>query len=461
VSELAAGKPVALPAPEESATKAWGLSRLLNGSRSLGLIMLAPALALVVLFFLIPVVMTAVFAFTNMSTATGISGGAYQIAPGSLQLLQSSMPELAAKLAEPKYVVDEDGLESLQERGIAEEIIDELRAGHLGEAFGDRREAERMIKALKARPNTRVVKQISEAFNRSVVNLRFATLDELLQTIERFGMTLSEEEKAELRKVSYSGWVWTTRNVERMLSDSDSLRIFLNTAFYVSTVLFLFNIPFALVLAIGTHYMPEAPAGIFRSLWLLPRVSPPVIYVLMWKWLAWDTGFISMVLAQFGVPSRNWMMDTTANAWLFIFLINGFVGASMGMLVFASALKSIPRTHFWASEVDGASRWQQIRYIILPQLRWPILFVTCYQTLSLLASFEYIYLSTDGGPGGTTEVWALAAFHQALSNYAGNLQYGYGAAMALVLVIVGIVLALGYLRLFNYRALLARPLIER
>ncbi|MGO8470128.1 hypothetical protein AB9F45_37735, partial [Rhizobium leguminosarum] len=36
--------------------------------------------------------------------------------------------------------------------------------------------------------------------------------------------------------------------------------------------------------------------------------------------------------------------------------------------------------------VIGASRWQQIRYIILPQMRWPILFVTCYQTLSLLAS---------------------------------------------------------------------------
>ena len=460
VSELAAGKTSAHSAGAASSKRSAGLSRVLNSSRWLGLIMLSPALVLVVLFFLIPVVMTAVFAFTNMSTATGISGGAYQIAPGSLQLLQTSMPELAAKLAEPKYIVDEDGLAALKERGIAEELIEELRE-HLGEVFGDRREAERMIKTLESRPNTRVVKQISEAFNRSVVNLRFATLSELLEATERFGMALTEVEKAAIGKVSYSGWVWTTRNVERMLTDSDSLRIFLNTAFYVSTVLFLFNIPFALVLAIGTHYMPEAPAGIFRSLWLLPRVSPPVIYVLMWKWLAWDTGFISMVLVQFGIPAKNWMMDSTANAWFFIFLINGFVGASMGMLVFSSALKSIPRTQYWASEVDGASRWQQIRYIILPQLRWPILFVTCYQTLSLLASFEYIYLSTDGGPGGTTEVWALAAFHQALSNYAGNLQYGYGAAMALVLVIVGIVLALIYLKLFNYRALLQRPLIER
>jgi inositol-phosphate transport system permease protein len=128
--------------------------------------------------------------------------------------------------------------------------------------------------------------------------------------------------------------------------------------------------------------------------------------------------------------------------------------------VFASALKAIPKTQFWASEIDGASRWQQIRYIVLPQLRWPILFVTCYQTLSLLASFDLILLSTDGGPGGSTEVWSLAAYHTALNNYAGNLEYGYGSAMALALVIIGIVLALAYLRIFNYRTLVAKPLIE-
>jgi inositol-phosphate transport system permease protein len=222
----------------------------------------------------------------------------------------------------------------------------------------------------------------------------------------------------------------------------------------------LFNTTYAMVLAISTHYMPDAPAGFFRSLWLLPRITPPVIYVLMWKWLAWDTGFISMALAPFGVPPKNWLLDSAPNAWFFVILINGFVGASMGMLVFASALRAIPKSQFWASEVDGASRWQQIRYVILPQLRWPILFVTCYQTLSLLASFDLILLATDGGPGGSTEVWSLAAYHTALNNYAGNLEYGYGAAMALLLVIIGIVAALAYLRIFNYRTLIAKPLIE-
>ncbi len=234
----------------------------------------------------------------------------------------------------------------------------------------------------------------------------------------------------------------------------------INTLFYVFTTLILFNTGFALVLAISTHYMESGPAGFFRSVWLLPRITPPVLYVLMWKWLAWDSGFLSVVLEPFGFAPRNWLLDSPANAWTFIILINGIVGASMGMLIFASAIKAIPAALFHASEVDGATRRQQIWHIILPQLRWPILFITSYQTLSLLTSFEYILLATDGGPGGATEVWALTTYMKALSNYGGALQYGYGAALSLVLVVIGVTLSLLYLKLFDFKTLTAPPKIE-
>lgn len=432
----------------------------MNSSKALGLLLITPALIIIILFFLVPVVLTAIFSFTNMSTATGITGGAYQIAPNSLQRLRSVIPEIAEQLAEPKYIIDERGLAALEGLGIVPSVASELRAKHLDEVFPTRREAERMIKGLADRPSTREVKQISEQFNRSLVNARFPSKNALFTALDGQGLELSGAQKETIATATYSGWTWTGENFRRMFSSQDTARILLNTAFYVSLVLVLFNTTYAMVLAISTHYMAEAPAGFFRSLWLLPRISPPVIYVLMWKWLAWDTGFISMFLAPFGVAPKNWMLDSAANAWTFVILINGFVGASMGMLVFASALKAIPKSQYYASEVDGANRWQQIHYIILPQMRWPILFVTCYQTLSLLASFDLILLATDGGPGGSTEVWSLAAYHTALNNYAGNLEYGFGSAMALALVIIGIVLALIYLRVFNYRALVAKPLIE-
>ncbi|HTN63398.1 MAG TPA: sugar ABC transporter permease [Devosia sp.] len=435
----------------------------MNSSRTLGLLLLTPALVLVVLFFLVPVTLTAVFSFTNMSTATGITGGAYQIGPSSLQRLGSNygFPQLAERLSEPSYVIDERGLVALETAGIKPAAVAQLRAEHLDEAFATRRDAERMIKTLKIRPSTRDVKQISEQFNRSLLDTRFASEAELLGALDALKLDVTPEQRDAIAAASYSGWTWTTDNFRRMVSTPDNARTLINTVIYVGFVLVLFNTGYAMVLAIATHYMPETPGGIFRSIWLLPRITPPVIYVLMWKWLAWDSGFISLFLGQFGVPSKNWLLDSDVNAWVFVILINGFVGASMGMLVFSSALRAIPQSQFYASEVDGANRLQQIRHIVLPQMRWPILFVTCYQTLSLLASFDLILLSTNGGPGGATEVWSLMTYHTALNNYSGNLEYGYGTALALVLVVIGVVMSVLYLRVFNYRALLAKPLIEQ
>jgi inositol-phosphate transport system permease protein len=434
----------------------------MNSSRRLGLVLMLPAIVLVVLLFLLPVALTAVFSFTNMSTATGITGGAWQIAPNTIQRLrdQHGMAELATKLGEPSFVVDERGLAALETAGIDAPIVSELRSDHLGEAFASRREIERMIRGLRQRPRTPDVKRISAEFSRSLANARFHSEAALFSAVEAIDAQLSEEEKAALSEASYTGWTWTTENFRRMVSSPDTGRALANTLIYVGLTLVLFNTGFAMLLALATHYVPERPAGVFRILWLLPRITPPVIYVLMWKWLAWDTGFLSAVLDDFGVRPRNWMLGSPTSAWVMVVLINGLVGASMGMLIFSSAIRAIPESLFHASAVDGAYRWQQIRHIILPHLRWPILFVTCYQTLSLLTSFDYILLSTNGGPGGATEVWALAIYHTALNNYAGNLQYGYGAAMALVLVVIGIVLSLLYLRLFNYGALVQRPLIE-
>ena len=434
-----------------------------GNSRYLGLYLLAPAGIFVLVFFLAPVLLTGVFGFTNMSTATGISGGAYLVSDNSMLNLKSRHAEddLAEQLSQKVYTIDAEGLAAALEAGGEAAAIAELEARFLGETFTSRRDIETVIKALNNRPSrTRDIKIISAHFEHSVVNIRYQTQEELLNAVAEFGITLNEAQAEALIDVAFTGWRFTTQNFKIMMSLPDTKKTMINTLFYVFTTLALFNVGFALVLAISTHYMPSGTAGFFRSVWLLPRITPPVLYVLMWKWLAWDTGFLSVILEPLGFEPRNWLLDTPANAWTFIILINGLVGASLGMLIFSSAIKAIPAALFHASEVDGASRWQQIWHIILPQLRWPILFITSYQTLSLLTSFEYILLATGGGPGGATEVWALTTYLKALSSYGGSLQYGYGAALSLVLVVIGISLSLIYLKVFNFTDMTAKPKID-
>ena len=106
--------------------------------------------------------------------------------------------------------------------------------------------------------------------------------------------------------------------------------------------------------------------------------------------------------------------------------------------------------------MDGAGGLAIVRHITLPAIRWQLSFVTIYQALSLLVSFEYIWLITNGGPFFDTTVYALYAYRRAFDNG----QYAYGAALVLGLVAVGSVLALVLWRFFDMRALLQKPRIE-
>lgn len=257
-----------------------------------------------------------------------------------------------------------------------------------------------------------------------------------------------------------SKWQWIGfDNFERIFTSRFTSIIFLNTIFYVLVTLAV-SLLIGLSVAILSTHMERTTGGVFRALWLLPRISPSVVYALMWTWAAAAPpfGIINEVVAPIGLEPRAWL---TTDPWLIVFLINGFVGASLGMLIFTSAIEAIPVDLLRAARVDGANAWQIVRRITLPLLKWPILFFFTYQSMSLLASYEYILLTTNGGPGlYGTEVWSLWAFHTALNSYFGNLQIGLGAAMAAVLVLMGLTVSFVLLRLFRFGDLVSEPRVE-
>ncbi|MFQ5611992.1 MAG: carbohydrate ABC transporter permease [Anaerolineae bacterium] len=250
-------------------------------------------------------------------------------------------------------------------------------------------------------------------------------------------------------------------NYRRMFSDKFFPKILGNTFRYVILTLGFFNVGLALVLALLTTHINRQASFIFRLLWLLPRITPSVVYIVMWQRFTQvpPYGIINQFLGLAGVENQPYWLNE--RPWLFVILVNGFVGASFGMIIFTSAIEAIPKDLITAAKVDGASAWHIIRDITLPLLKWPLLFVVTYQTLSLLVSFEYILLLTEGGPGlFTTEVWALTAYKRALFTYFGSNQWGYGAAWGFVLVFIGAVLSVIYLRVFRFNELVQEPKID-
>ena len=249
---------------------------------------------------------------------------------------------------------------------------------------------------------------------------------------------------------------FTTGNVQRMLSGDFRLAgVLTTTLIYVLCTLAIFNVSYGLILALMTTALPQRTGAFFRAVWLLPRMSPSVVYALLWTWVVapTDYGLLNQVLTALGLPLFDMKSQTPM---LLIVLANGFIGASFGLIIFTSAIRSIPEHLFHAARVDGAGELAIIRHVTLPAIRWQLSFVTLYQALSLLVSFEYIWLITDGGPFYDTTVWALYVYERAF----GNGQYAYGAALSLALVIIGIAVALFLWRFFDMRALLQKPRIE-
>jgi inositol-phosphate transport system permease protein len=245
-------------------------------------------------------------------------------------------------------------------------------------------------------------------------------------------------------------------NFKKMFLDPNIGQVVFNTFIYVFFTLII-NVFFGLALGLLTTYFiqNENVGLLFRTIWMLPRMSPPVVYVLLWLWFFDPSvyGILNSLRDLFGLPPGEWL---TSNPKIAIVLANGVIGASFGMIIFSSAIKAIPTDLFKAAKVDGASQKSIIQDIIIPALRWPLMFVTMWQLLSLLTSYEYILLLTNGGPMVESEVLALYSYHKAFQSF----EFGYGSAVSLVLVVASLILSFVLWKSFGMKKMMGTSRIE-
>lgn len=231
-------------------------------------------------------------------------------------------------------------------------------------------------------------------------------------------------------------------------------RIVMNTIIYTIAALIL-TVGGGLAIALLTTNMREGVGIFFRAVWLLPNLTPPVVYILLWQWFFDPTryGFLNSILGTIGFSPVPWLIRYPL---AIVIPVNAFIGLSFCMIVFTSAIKSIPPPIIYAAKVDGSTGWQLIRYIILPLLKWPIMFMVAWHLISHLNSYIYIFLLTDGGPYYRSEVWALYGLHQSFDYY----EFGYGASIAMLLVLVSASLTLVIWRVFGFQRLIEPSRIE-
>ncbi|WP_329326743.1 sugar ABC transporter permease [Streptomyces luteogriseus] len=178
--------------------------------------------------------------------------------------------------------------------------------------------------------------------------------------------------------------------------------------------------------------------GIVITAWVLPEVVAGFLLYAFFR----REGTLNAILDWLHLPSQNWLFTLPILAVSFA---NVWRGTAFSMLVYSAALNEIPQEITEAAEVDGAGGLRRMWHITLPMIRRSIGTNLMLNTLQTLSVFGLIWVMTRGGPGGRSQTLPLFMYEQAFQ----NSLIGYGTAVALLLLLVGSLFSLVYLRLLR------------
>jgi raffinose/stachyose/melibiose transport system permease protein len=212
-------------------------------------------------------------------------------------------------------------------------------------------------------------------------------------------------------------------------------------------IIFFSFIPVVLALLIASTIRRIAAtrlATVARTVVFLPQVIPLVAAGIIWSWLLSSTGLINQLLGAVGLESaqRPWLGDFT---WALpaVGMIGAWVLLGLCTVLLLAGMTKIDTALYEAARMDGAGPVREFVSITLPSLRQEIGVCVTITVIAALASFDIIYISTQGGPGNETMVPGLEIYYLAFT----QREIGQASALAVALMVLVLVCVLPVQRL--------------
>ncbi|GLZ58463.1 sugar ABC transporter permease [Micromonospora sp. NBRC 107095] len=212
--------------------------------------------------------------------------------------------------------------------------------------------------------------------------------------------------------------------------------------FTAASLAFQFTIGMALALFFHQHFPLSRT---LRALILVPWLLPLIVSASTWSWLLnSDSGLVNAALGVVGIGPVNWL---TSPGWSLtsVIIANVWIGIPFNLVVLYSGLQAIPAEMYEASALDGATGWQRFWGITFPLLR-PVSAITLLLGLIYtLKVFDIIWIMTRGGPTGSSATLATWSYRLGF----GNLlpEFGPGAAIGNLLIVLALIAGLVYIRI--------------
>jgi multiple sugar transport system permease protein len=235
------------------------------------------------------------------------------------------------------------------------------------------------------------------------------------------------------------GW----RNYRSMLDTPATVSAAAHSVeFTAATVVIQMSLALGLALLYAQGFPGARP---LRSLYLIGYAIPVVVSAQVFRWmLDGRTGFVNWVLQLVGLQDAStplyWLADTDT-ALPALVGIQVWLGVPFTMIALTAGLMVIPDELYEAAKIDGAGAFQRFRYVTWPHLRPTFFTVTILTVIFCFKSFDLVWIASQGGPAGASEVLPTLAYRMVFEQF----QFGEGAAILNTVFLVLLALSALYL----------------
>ena len=235
------------------------------------------------------------------------------------------------------------------------------------------------------------------------------------------------------------------QNYTDMMSDTEFHQTIIQTLIYtvlVTPPLFFVGLGAALLIR-KTNKL----SSFFRTFFFMPLVIGFGSAAFLWYWLLDPgTGYIPQLLRDLGFGAMEKpILGYMPGALLAVILMVVWKFSSLQMILLMAAMQGIDPEVLESSEMDGAVKWKQLRYITLPLIKRTLGMVFILSIAGSLLAFDQFFIMTGGGPEGQTETMVFYVWRQAFRSF--NL--GYAAALSVVISIALLLVSLIQVRFIN------------
>ncbi|WP_074035880.1 carbohydrate ABC transporter permease [Exiguobacterium profundum] len=223
-------------------------------------------------------------------------------------------------------------------------------------------------------------------------------------------------------------------NFGRMFKDPEFYNALKNTGiFTVLTVTIQAGLGLVLAYLLHTKGMGRT---FFKSVFFFPVVlSPVVLGAAFTQIFDFQFGYINEFLRMIGLGAfeQNWLGDQDVALYAII-LINIFQWTGSSMIMYYMAMLAIEREVFEAANIDGAGFWRTLWSVVFPNLKGTTFTLTILGVIGGLKTFDIVWISTQGGPGNSTEVISTYLFRKSMLHQ----EVGYASAVAVILLAIAL-----------------------